>query len=494
MLTLTKTIPGQVEKELEADVYVNRLGIVTHAEFRSPMFEGNKDLFLGGPARNGIKITPRIFGFCGGAHQQAATMALENAWKAKIPPNAKLLRSIAQATEILQNTSRWLYTTFLPDLTNVRFAENPLYAKICSKFTAFQGSSFRPGILSGTHPMALYALIAGQWPHANFYIPGGVATGFNGHDLNKAQQLLDQYQMNWMEGQLLNCTLDRYLEIRTYQDLENWLEEKEAHRQSDLGLFLRAALQFGLDEMGEGVKRFLSYGAFWNQDADFDVSPKHHKKAVQFAAGVVNRQKYRSFDHKELAEALRQASKNHIHYPKQPMEVGSLARLANATFVTKKTGVAQAEIIKDLLEKKGASVFTRAFARIHETCVLLKKLQTWLSEVNFKNDFAFPVEEIDGVGLGLTEAPRGALAHYVSLENGRIKNYQLLPPTIINIKPGVGSTKASPLSEAVKGLEIKNLENPIEVGLVARSFDSCHVCNVNLLKSRSRKPIGEVQV
>lgn len=494
MLTHTKTISGQIEKELEADVFINRLGIITHSVFHSPMFEGNKALLLGGPARNGIKITSSLFGFCGGAHQQAATLALENAWNAEIPPNAAVLRSIAQATEILQNTSRWLYSTFLPDLTNTRFSDHPIHKSVCARFTAFKGRSFRSGILSGTHPMALYALIAGQWPHAHFYTPGGVVTSFDKGDLARAQQLLDDYRYNWIEAQLLKGSLDRYLEIRTFHDLQQWLEEKEDHRQSDLGLFIRAALAFGLDEMGEGPNRFLSYGAYWDKNANLTINPKQHKKAVRFPSGIVSKLKQRSFDHKELKAALNESADAPILYPRQAMEVGSLARLANSAFSSKRRPIDQTLIIKDLLQKKGASVFTRAFARIHETCILLKMLQTWLSEVNFKDDFAIPVKESDGNGVGLAEAPRGALAHFVNLENGRIKDYQFLPPTIINIKSGAGPTKSAPLSEAIKGMEIKNLNNPIEVGLVARSFDSCLVCNVKLLKSRSRKLISKVQV
>lgn len=32
-------------------------------------------------------------------------------------------------------------------------------------------------------------------------------------------------------------------------------------------------------------------------------------------------------------------------------------------------------------------------------------------------------------GVGLTEAPRGALAHFIVMENNRVKNYQMVVPT-----------------------------------------------------------------
>ena len=32
-----------------------------------------------------------------------------------------------------------------------------------------------------------------------------------------------------------------------------WLDENESHRNSDLGLFIRAGLEFGLDKFGQGA-------------------------------------------------------------------------------------------------------------------------------------------------------------------------------------------------------------------------------------------------
>ena len=41
----------------------------------------------------------------------------------------------------------------------------------------------------------------------------------------------------------------------------------------------------------------------------------------------------------------------------------------------------------------------------------------------------------DAEGVGLTEAPRGALAHWIKIHNGAIENYQLVVPTTWNGSP-----------------------------------------------------------
>ena len=71
-------ITTQIEKELVADIYINRNKTITKALFSSSIFHGYKELLVGQPALSSIDITSRVYGFCGGAHQQAATMALEH--------------------------------------------------------------------------------------------------------------------------------------------------------------------------------------------------------------------------------------------------------------------------------------------------------------------------------------------------------------------------------------------------------------------------------
>ena len=139
-------------------------------------------------------------------------------------------------------------------------------------------------------------------------------------------------------------------------------------------------------------------------------------------------------------------------------------------------------------------MFTRVLARMHEACVLLNRMRAWLAQLELGAPCQMEVIEQDGWGLGLTEAPRGALAHFVQLEGGKIKDYTILQPTMLNLQSGEATGKTPPMANALKDTEIKDLKNPIEVGLIARSFDACLACNVELFKNRSEKEIGKAKV
>ena len=486
---------AQAEKDLLARVYLNRKGVVTRAAFSSAIYQGDKGILTGQPARAALVIPSRIFGFCGGSHQLAAAMALEHAWRAQLPPNALVLRSVVQAAEILQNTSRWFYTTFGPDLANPAFSDKPLFAEASRRFTAFKGDSFRPGIMAGMHPMALYALFAGHWPHSNFILPGGVSGSVQPKELTRAFSLLDQYCREWLEPVWLGCSLERYLEIEDWDSLMAWLDEKGAHYNSDFGLFVRVAMEYGLDELGQVASQLLSYGAFCNKSGYLSVTPDNHLQSVQLPGAYFDGEVLHPFNHQWLTESLRDNKEAHqFGYQGEAVEVGPIARMLIKGRHQQQRNGKHPSLFSNVFGQKGASVFTRAWARMHEACVLLNMMRLWLSELQIGAPCSSDVKEQDGWGLGLTEAPRGALAHFVQLEGGRIRNYTILPPTLLNLQGGEAMSNSSPMANALKETEIKDLNNPIEVGLIARSFDSCLSCNVKLYKNRSEKKIGQARV
>ena len=133
----------------------------------------------------------------------------------------------------------------------------------------------------------------------------------------------------------------------------------------------------------------------------------------------------------------------------------------------------------DILKEKGPSVFTRVLGRMHEAPKLYQMMDQWLSEIDLDGDFYIKPKEKDGKGFGATEAARGALAHWIEIENGVIKNYQVVAPTTWNVGPNDGEGKPGPIESALTGTEIEDPKDPVEVGMVARSFDSCLVCTVH---------------
>ncbi len=83
-------------------------------------------------------------------------------------------------------------------------------------------------------------------------------------------------------------------------------------------------------------------------------------------------------------------------------------------------------------------------------------------------------------GVGLVEAPRGALAHWIKIKNGAIDNYQLVVPTTWNGSPRDAKSVRSAFEESLIGTPVANLEQPVEIIRTLHSFDPCLACAVHL--------------
>jgi hydrogenase large subunit len=86
----------------------------------------------------------------------------------------------------------------------------------------------------------------------------------------------------------------------------------------------------------------------------------------------------------------------------------------------------------------------------------------------------FPESEITGVGIH--EAPRGALSHWVVIENGVIRNYQAVVPSTWNASPRDANGALGPYESALIGTPIADGEKPLEVLRTIHSFDPCMAC------------------
>jgi hydrogenase large subunit len=83
-------------------------------------------------------------------------------------------------------------------------------------------------------------------------------------------------------------------------------------------------------------------------------------------------------------------------------------------------------------------------------------------------------------GVGLTEATRGALAHFIDIgENGYIRNYEMIVPTTWNISPKDNKNTPGALESMLIGTKIKDINNPIEIARIIRSTDPCLACAVH---------------
>jgi len=177
-----------------------------------------------------------------------------------------------------------------------------------------------------------------------------------------------------------------------------------------------------------------------------------------------------------------------------PLEVGSLARQV----VAGKPGEDWQDVdplFSDIIAKKGPSVLVRALARLHEEAKLYRNVREWLGQIDLHDRFYIkPVEHEFGRGFGATKAARGALADWIVLENGKIANYQVVTPTAWNIGPRDSQDVNGPMEQAYVGTTIQDPSDPVELGHVARSFDSCLVCTVHAYDAKTGRQLGVYRI
>lgn len=83
-------------------------------------------------------------------------------------------------------------------------------------------------------------------------------------------------------------------------------------------------------------------------------------------------------------------------------------------------------------------------------------------------------------GVGMSEAPRGALAHWIRIKDKKIDNYQLVVPSTWNASPRDRNGQRSAYEEALLGTPVADLEQPVEILRTIHSFDPCIACAVHL--------------
>jgi len=83
-------------------------------------------------------------------------------------------------------------------------------------------------------------------------------------------------------------------------------------------------------------------------------------------------------------------------------------------------------------------------------------------------------------GVGCSEAPRGALAHWLVIKDGKIANYQLVVPSTWNASPRDSKGQRSAYEAALIGTPVHDPQQPLEIIRTIHSFDPCLACAVHL--------------
>lgn len=191
----------------------------------------------------------------------------------------------------------------------------------------------------------------------------------------------------------------------------------------------------------------------------------------------------------------------------KPMEVGPLARV----LIGYAKGIPDFKEVVDMTLSKLNVPVTALFSTLGRTAA--RGLETVLTSkwglefydsllLNIKNGDTkmANMEQWDpstwpkeAKGVGIVEAPRGGLSHWIVIKDGKVANYQMIVPSTWNASPRDPKGQMSAYEASLIGTPIADPKNPVEILRTIHSFDPCLSCAVHLYDENG-KNINQIQV
>ncbi|MBJ6727850.1 nickel-dependent hydrogenase large subunit [Geomesophilobacter sediminis] len=190
-------------------------------------------------------------------------------------------------------------------------------------------------------------------------------------------------------------------------------------------------------------------------------------------------------------------------YLDQPMEVGPLARLLVAyASGHKEVQGAVNGVLKQLNVGPEVlfSTLGRTAARGIDCLLIAQQTPKWLDQL-IDNIGKGDTKVHNGAkwdpaswpqyakGYGWHEAPRGALGHWIKIENGKILNYQAVVPSTWNASPRDAKGLRGPYEAALVGTPLADPNKPLEILRTIHSFDPCLACAVHVMDATGNEMV-----
>lgn len=483
---MTRLIVGpfnRVEGDLEVKLEIAD-GRVGSARVVSTLYRGFERMLVGKSPHDALVYAPRICGICSVSQSVAAAKALAAVSGLAPTRNGAVAINLIHATENVADHLTHFYLFFMPDFARDVYAGAPWQAAVSERFKAVTGSGTREMLPARAQFMHVLGLLAGKWPHTLSIQPGGTTRSISAHEIARLSAILAAFR-RFLQTRLFGDTLERIASLSDADELDAWASERPVE-SSDFRLFLHVARALDLEKLGRGYDRFMSYGAY------------HTGDAVLFSAGTFARGKMAPLDIGLIREDLTHAWYDSLKMVEAPhsgttiadvtraeayswckaprlegyaMEVGALARQV----------IAGHPLIRNLVARSGGNVYSRVVARLLEISLVVLAMQKWLRQIQPGEGFCTHGAMPDnGEGVGLTEAARGSLGHWLRVRRGRIENYQIIAPTTWNFSPRDRTGTPGALEHALVGAPVRDGETePVSVQHIVRSFDPCLVCTVH---------------
>jgi hydrogenase large subunit len=469
---------NRVEGDLEVTLDVQD-GRVAEARVTAPLYRGFEQILLGRRADDALAIAPRICGICSVSQSVAAARALAQGNRAEPTPNGRLATDILLAAENAADHLTHFTLFFAPDLARACYADRPWFAQAHSRFAAQAGEAARRLIPARARFLHLMGLLAGKWPHTLAIQPGGVTKAVDPAEKVRLLAILAEFR-EALETHLFADSLDAIAALASRDALEAWTDDA-APGQGDFRLFLTIARDLGFDALGQGPALLASSGSFGlfrpgvlagGKVGPFDPQLITEDVAHAWMAGGT----LPPAQGQTIPDADKAGAYSWCKAPRlagQVIEVGALARQA----------VDGQPLARDLIGVDGrGSVLARVAARLVELARLIPAMEDWVKQLKPGEPFCSAPEQpvAEGPGVGLVEAARGTLGHWLGARDGRIESYQIVAPTSWNFSPRDAHGNPGALELALAGTAVAPGDTqPVAVQHVVRSFDPCMVCTVH---------------
>ena len=475
----------RIEGHLGIEAVVHN-GKVVQARCAGTLYRGFEQILAGRDPLDAVQITQRFCGVCPTAHALASSQCLDNAFGIMPPRNGRIIRNLIQGANYIQ--SHILHFYHLAALDFVRGPDFPPFVpryeadyRLPEKTSQEIVSHYVQALHIRLKAHEMSAVFSGKMPHCASVVPGGVTVI---PAVDKITTFL--WRLKELRDFIDNVYIPDVLTIaRVYRD-------------------------YG--EIGAGCGRFLSWGAF-----DLDDEPDVAKRKRYFRMGRCVNGQLAPVDPSKVAEdvtcswykaappahpaaARTEPDRNKAgayswlkapRYEGAAYEVGPLARaMVNLNGGPPELGKALDQALTELRWKREnlCSVMGRHLARALETQALANAMADWVLQIKLDEPVAVAHKIPESAeGMGLWDASRGALGHWISIRNQKIARYQAVVPTTWNASPHDGKNQPGPIEEALLGAPVGDGNNPFALARIVRSFDPCIACAVHLVTPRGRE-------
>ncbi len=436
----------RIEGHLKVEVNVEG-GKVVDAKCSGTMFRGFEIIMKGRDPRDAQHLTQRICGVCPASHSLAASFNLESAFGVEPPENARIMRNLVQGANYLM--SHILHFYHLAALDYVKGPDTapftPRYEgdyRLPDDVNAAAVNHYIQALDIRKKCHEMLAIFGGKMPHLMTFVPGGVTEEVS---VDKIVSYV------WRLKEIIRFVDEVYV--------PDVLAVAGAYKDYyDIGKGYGNFLSFGVFPLDKGgTKRLLKRGTYIKgQDGAMDAKQiTEQVKHSWYRDETTNKNPEQGMTVPQVDKADAYTFVKAPRYAGTPCEVGPLARMwVNGDY------------------RKGVSVMDRHAARALECQKVAHALQEWILQLKpGEKTYNYVEPPAEGEGAGLTEAPRGAVGHWIRIAGGKTENYQIIPPTNWNCSPRDDAGIRGPMEEALIGTPVKDVGNPIEPARVVRSFD-----------------------